>query len=155
MLERVGLRVKLEVLSWRGLMRKFYLPVLDKPPEEQDWDLMVFSQHDYYGNTGTTFLTWPFIEESNIRWIEYDPVYEEMWKDMAMTVDPDVQEERIQRLEKYVYDHAYALFIYSPLMLYAVNKEVNLIPQKFQLLRLKETSVTDNHWSVEKIGRPQ
>jgi len=38
------------------------------------------------------------------------------------------------------------------LTLYAVNKEVNFIPQKFGVLRLKETSVTDNHWSVrEKV----
>jgi len=34
------------------------------------------------------------------------------------------------------------------LNLYAVNKAVSFVPQKFQWLRLKETSVTDNHWSV-------
>jgi hypothetical protein len=33
-------------------------------------------------------------------------------------------------------------------MLYAVNKEVNFVPQKFGFLRLKETSVTDRHWSI-------
>jgi hypothetical protein len=29
-----------------------------------------------------------------------------------------------------------------------VNKEVDFVPQKFMFLRLKETAVTDNHWSV-------
>ena len=67
---------------------------------------------------------------------------------MAKTVDTEVQEEKIRRMEQYIYDRAYALFIYSPLSLYAVNKEVSFVPQKFSLLRLKETSVTDNHWSV-------
>jgi hypothetical protein len=33
-------------------------------------------------------------------------------------------------------------------LLYAVNKEVDFVPQKFGYLRLKETAVTDNHWSV-------
>jgi hypothetical protein len=31
-----------------------------------------------------------------------------------------------------------------------VNKEVNLVPQKSQFLRLKETSVTGNDWSVRE-----
>ncbi len=83
-----------------------------------------------------------------MRWIEYDLVYEEMWKDMIRTVDSEVQGEKTRQLMKYLYDHAYALFIYSPLTLYAVNKEVSFVPQKFLHLRLKETSVTDNHWSV-------
>ena len=51
-------------------------------------------------------------------------------------------------MEKYVYDLAYQVFIYSPMSLYAVNKEVNFVPQKSMHLQLKETSVTDNHWSV-------
>jgi len=36
------------------------------------------------------------------------------------------------------------------LTLYAVNKEVNFVPEKFPQWRLKETSVTDNHWSVRE-----
>ena len=54
----------------------------------------------------------------------------------------------MRQMEQYIYDRAYAVFIYSPLSLYAVNKEVNFVPQKFANLRLKETSVTNNHWSV-------
>ena len=72
-----------------------------------------------------------------------------MWKDMSQTVDEAAQDEKMQQMEKYVYDHAYAVFIYSPLNLYAVNKEVRFVPQKFLRLRLKETSVSDNHWSLK------
>ena len=64
------------------------------------------------------------------------------------TVDEKAQDERMRQMEQYIYDRAYAVFIYSPLSLYAVNKEVNFVPQKFANLRLKETSVTNNHWSV-------
>jgi ABC-type transport system substrate-binding protein len=71
-----------------------------------------------------------------------------MWKDMARTVDTKAQEEKIRKMVQYLHDGAYSLNIYSPLSLYAVNKEVNFVPQKYQWLRLMETSVTDNHWSV-------
>ena len=71
-----------------------------------------------------------------------------MWKDMAQTVDEKAQDEKMRQMEQYIYERAYMVFIYSPLNLYAVNKEVNFVPQKCGNLRLKETSVTDNHWSV-------
>ena len=61
------------------------IPQLDKSPEEQDWDIYIQTIPDFYGHTGANILAYPFIEKSNIRWIEYDPVYEEMWKDMAGT----------------------------------------------------------------------
>jgi hypothetical protein len=49
---------------------------------------------------------------------------------------------------QYAYNKAMKLFIYSPITLYAVNKEVNFVPQKSWWLILKETSVTENHWSI-------
>jgi len=148
MLERIGLQVKLDVFSSPNFYRRWYIPLLEKPPEEQDWDLALLSFYDIYAHTGAGLLTFGFTEESDIRWIEYDSVYEKMWEDMSRTVDREEQEKKIQELEKYAYDRAYALFIYSPITLYAVNKEVDFVPQKDGWLRLKETSVTDRHWSV-------
>jgi peptide/nickel transport system substrate-binding protein len=148
MMERIGLKVKFEVLSWTEFVQKYYISLLDMPPKEQDWDMAITSEHDWYGHTGASFLALSFLEESDFRWIEYDPFYEDMWKEMARTVNTEVQEEKIRQMVQYVYDRAYLLFIYSPLMLYAVNKEVNFLPQKSQVLRLKETSVTDKHWSI-------
>ena len=87
-------------------------------------------------------------EESNFRWIEYDPIYENMWRQMAQEVDVKEQESKIQEMVRYVHDNAYVFYLYSPLTLYAVNKEVDFVPQKCGFLRLKETSVTENHWSL-------
>jgi peptide/nickel transport system substrate-binding protein len=148
MYERIGLKVKLEVYSQYGWAQKVYGPLLDKPYEEQEWDVSVCYNNDYFGHSGASHLVYPYLDSSHVRWIEYDPVYEEMWKDMARTVDEAAQDEKMRQMERYVYDRAYAVFIYSPLNLYAVNKEVNFVPQRSLYLRLKETSVTDNHWSV-------
>jgi peptide/nickel transport system substrate-binding protein len=148
MLQRIGLKVKFDVLTFPELHRKTYIPLLDKPPEEQELDIGIWSMTDFYGHTGASLLNMLFAEESDWRWIDYDPVYEEMWKEMAKTMDTDRQEDKLRQMVKYVYDRAYVLFIYCPLALYAVNKEVNFVPYKCDYLRLKETSVTDKHWSV-------
>jgi ABC-type transport system substrate-binding protein len=148
MLERIGLKVRFDVLTVPEFWRKWYIPLLDKPPQEQDWDIAFSCTWDWSGHTAASFFIFSLLEGSGARWIEYDPVYEEMWKDMARTVDRKAQEEKIWQMGQYLYDRPYRLFVYSPLTLYAVNKEVNFVPQKSILLRLKETSVTDNHWSV-------
>jgi len=148
MLERIGLKVRFDVLRGPEFFRKYFVPILDKPPEDQDWDIAVTLVMDHFGHTGATFLTFGFTEKSDIRWMEYDPVYEEMWKDMAGTTNSDAQEEKVRQLVQYLYDRAQSLFIYTPLDLYAANKEVDFVPQKMRYLRLKETSVTDNHWSI-------
>ena len=148
MLQRIGLKVSYEILTEPEFWRKVCISILDKPPEEQDWDIHLGTVYDYFGHPGASFLPWNFIEDSDMRWIEYDPVYEKMWKDMARTVDPEVQEEKIRQMVQYLYDNAHAIFIYSPISLYAVNKEVNFVPYRGYYLRFKETSVTDNHWSV-------
>ena len=148
MLERIGLKVNIEILTFPAFFRRMYLPLMEKPPEEQDWDIGIMHYYDLYGNPGATLLAFNLIDASDIFSIEHDSVYEKMWAEMARTVDLELQEKKIQQLEQYVYEKAYALFIYSPITLYAVNKEVEFVPQKFGHLRLKETSVTENHWSV-------
>ena len=147
MYERIGLRVKLEVFSYGDWMLKVWIPP-GKRAEDQEWDISVCYNNDWNGHSGASHLIYPVLDASRIRWCEYDPVYEKMWKDMAGTVDEAAQDEKMRQMEQYLYDRAYAIYIYSPMNLYAVNKEVNFVPQKSQTLRLKETSVTDNHWSV-------
>jgi len=73
-----------------------------------------------------------------------------MWKNMARVTFPEEQEEKVRQMDQCICEKAYKFFIYFPLTLYAVNKEVNFVPQKDTFLRLKETSVTDNRWSVRE-----
>jgi peptide/nickel transport system substrate-binding protein len=147
MYERVGFKVVLEVLPYAAHSRKV-LAQSDQMAQKQDWDISVCYNTDFFGHSGMSHLIWPFLDSGGMRWIELDPVYESGWKDMARTLDGKEQDEKIRKLEQYLYDQVYAVFIYSPLTLYAVNKEVEFVPQPFMILRLKETAVTDNHWSV-------
>ena len=136
------------MLSTPAFYQKIYTPALDKPAEEQEWDLHTFALHDFFGHTGFAFLPWNYIDESDVRWIEYDSIYEEMWNDMVSTMDRADQEEKIRQMVKYLYENAYALFIYAPISLYAVNECVDFVPYKHSFLNLKEAEVSEDHWSV-------
>ena len=130
MFERIGLKVNLQILPFNEWVRKIWTRT-EKFALEQEWDLSIGFNTDVFGHIGGSHLTKLYLEiEGDLRWIEYDPVYEKMWKDMAGTVDEKAQDEKMRQMDQYVYDRAYAVFIYSPLNLYAVNKEVNFVPQK-------------------------
>jgi peptide/nickel transport system substrate-binding protein len=53
-------------------------------------------------------------------------------------------------MERHTHDQAYFLFLYNPIQLYAVNKAVEFVPYVTTILKLAETSVTEQHWSVRK-----
>jgi ABC-type transport system substrate-binding protein len=147
MLERIGLKVELHVYTMPELLKRFYLPLLDGPPEQQEWDIMIGFAANTSGHTATSFLSF-FPEESQWRWADVDPICDGMWKAIIGSPDVEAQEEKVRQMARYVYDKAYSPFIYSPLTLYAVNKDVDFVPQEFHYLRFKETSVTENHWSI-------
>jgi hypothetical protein len=45
--------------------------------------------------------------------------------------------------------------LYNPIALYAVNKAVEFVPYVSTILKLAETGVTEQHWSVRKAaGKP-
>jgi len=50
------------------------------------------------------------------------------------------------RVDKFVFDEAYALFLYAPHELYAVNRHVHFTPYR-TTLDLAQTRVSDEHWS--------
>lgn len=147
MYERIGLKVKLKAYSWPEWVYKV-LTFSEKKAQEEDWDVSVCYNNDWAGHSGAAHLVFPYLEGSDVRWIEYDQKFEKMWHAMARTFDEKQQDEKMRQIEAYIYEKAFAVFIYSPLSLYAVNKEINFVPQKGQRLEMKETSVTDNHWSV-------
>jgi hypothetical protein len=124
------------------------MPMLKNPPEMQDWDIALWSIADWHGHTATSLLNYNLLEQSDFRWINYDERFENMFKKMSTILERREQEKKMCEIVRYVYDRAYFLFIYSPLSLYAVNKEVNFVPQRCGLMCVKETSVTENHWSL-------
>jgi hypothetical protein len=114
---------------------------------DQSWDIMIGFSGNSYGHVGASFLHF-FIENDPYRWAQVDPECESMWEAMISTVDPKAPREKAAEMAKHVYEKAYSPFVYSPLTLHAVNKEIDFVAHKSLHLVLKEASVTANHWSM-------
>jgi hypothetical protein len=69
------------------------------------------------------------------------------------TVDRERQAGLIRQMEQHPAAQAYFLFLYNPIQLYAANKAVAFVPYVTTILKLAETSVTDQHWSVRQSAR--
>jgi len=69
---------------------------------------------------------------------------------MLGTIDRERQQALIRQMEQYTREQASFLFLYNPIQLFAVNKAVELVPYVSTLLKLNETSVSEQHWSVRK-----
>jgi hypothetical protein len=82
--------------------------------------------------------------------METDQVYQELWRERGRTVSREARKPKVHELYRYIYDRVHRVAIYFHLSLYAADKEVNFIPQTNTFMLLKETSVTDNHWSIRE-----
>ena len=68
-------------------------------------------------------------------------------------VDADRERAVMQQVERHVYDQAYFLFLYNPIVLYAMNRAVTYDPSATMVLKVKDASVTDKHRSVRARTR--
>ncbi len=66
------------------------------------------------------------------------------------TVNRDTQQALMRQMERHTHEHAYFLFLYNPIGLFAVNKAVQFVPHVTSILNFGETSVTEEHWSERK-----
>lgn len=78
-------------------------------------------------------------------WLSEEPSLRQLYEQALRTINRKRQQVLIRQMERHMYDQAYFLFLYNPIELYAVNKAVAFVPYVNGLLRLVETSVTDQH----------
>jgi hypothetical protein len=73
MYERIGLKVELEVFTYRDWVQKILTPS-DERTQKKDWNVSVCYNNDSYGHSGSAHLVYPYLEASGVRWTEYDRV---------------------------------------------------------------------------------
>jgi peptide/nickel transport system substrate-binding protein len=78
------------------------------------------------------------------------PELHQLYAQVLGTVDREQQQALLHQMEQHTRDQAYFLFLYNPIKLYAVNKAVEFIPYVSTMLKLDETGVTEQHWSMRK-----
>ena len=90
-----------------------------------------------------------------VDWVSEAPELHQLYKQVLGTVDRDRQQDLIRQMERHTAEHAYFLFLYSPIGLYAVNKAVQFVPHVTGILNLTETWVTEERWSVRQGATQQ
>jgi peptide/nickel transport system substrate-binding protein len=154
MLEQVGFKMELQILDSAAFVRKTFLSSLELPPEEQTWDIALMSAGDV-NNVPIYMLYHEHTLDGPWDWVSEEPELRRLYELVLGTVDRERQQELLRQMERHTRDHAYFLFLYNPIQLFAVNKAVTFVPYVTTRLILTETSVTDQHWSVRQASMKQ
>src|SRR4029453_18217733 len=127
MLEQVGFQVDLQVLDPGAYNRKTYLRHLDRPAEEQPWDIALRSFFDR-PNFPVLWFYHNFAVDGPNDWVSEQPELRQLLAQVLARVDRERQQAFIRQMERHSRDQAYFLFLYNPIGLYAVNKAVQFVP---------------------------
>ena len=147
MLEHVGLTVERQILDIDTYHQKTFLSHLDQSPESQSWDIALTS---FSASFGPLMVLYNYFALDGVYdWVNEEPDLRQLYTRVLGTIDRERQQTLLRQMERHIYDHAYFLFLYNPIRLYAANKAVDFVPYRRALI-LHETSVTDQHWSVRK-----
>jgi peptide/nickel transport system substrate-binding protein len=149
MLEQVGFTVERQILDPTVYNRKTRLPDLEQPAEQQAWDIALTFWRDAV-NFPAIQPYHVFMLDGPSDWVLEEPELQRLYAQVLRTVDREQQQVLIRQMERRTRDHAYFLFLYNPIKLYAVNKAVDFVPYVSTTLTLAETSVTEQHWSIRK-----
>jgi ABC-type transport system substrate-binding protein len=112
-----------------------------KPSEGDNLNFPVYIPYHYYALDGPN------------DWVSEAPELRRLYEQVLGTVDRERQAGLIRQMEQHTAAQAYFLFLYNPIQLYAANKAVAFVPYVTTILKLAETSVTDQHWSVRQSAR--
>ena len=100
---------------------------------------------------GPFFLYHRFALDGRAAWIVEEPELRRLfYEEVLGTVDRERQQQAVRQMERYTHQQAYFLFLYNPIQLFAVNKAVELVPYVSTLLKLADTGVIAQHWSVRE-----
>lgn len=144
---RGALGVEVEVVVYRGEEALRARRLLAEKALPREWDVLVLEQtaqtadapplelhHAFVGSTGE-YRAGPVV-----------PRFEALYAELASRTSQVRLAQLANRVDRFVYDEALALFLCAPRALYAVNKHVDFTPYR-TTFELPECRVGTGHWS--------
>ena len=126
-LEKVGLKGKVVVTK-------------EDPPE--GWDIKLEWYFDWSPQYPVGVVHREFFGKSGIlRQAPEDPTFDALYDKLLATVKQPDQENVVKEVERYCFDNAKALFLYSPYTLFAVSDRVDFQPYDTCMSELAETTI--------------
>lgn len=151
-LNQFGVSLDYEVTTSEKDIYTYLLTNRDKP---KDWDMLTWGNDDWYGNhPWNTF----FAYRTTSKWSAIDKdekLQEYIDKLFYYNHNSESFNEYVKKIVYRVYDKAYMLFVPSPNIVLAVNKEVYYKPFKVALMPLWKAKISKYHWSVRKGNYPK
>lgn len=135
--------------------KDIYELLLTNRKNPKDWDMLTWGNDDWYGNhPWTTFFAyrtsseWSSIDQDNI----LQKYIEEFF---AYPSDSVAFQEIVNKIVQRTYENAYMLFLPSPNLVLAINKEVFYAPSAVAIMPLWEAKISKNHWSIRQDTYPK
>ncbi len=125
--------------------------------EDEDWWMAIGSHPSYWPEMMSARLESVYHSGAPFQHVSdflMEPL-NRMYHKLLRTKDRDKRFQIYKRANEYIADQALMVSTMGPLGLYAVNEEVDFVPQVSQYLYLDYSSVTDNHWSLRGERAPE
>jgi peptide/nickel transport system substrate-binding protein len=127
MLEQAGFKVEREILDPDGYNRRVMLPMLDGPAALQAWDIALGLQWSFEGFPPLD-LYFVLAIDGYAVWVEESTELRRLHDRSLRTVDRGEQESLIREMERLASEQGLFLFLYQPIDLVAVKKNVTYTP---------------------------
>jgi peptide/nickel transport system substrate-binding protein len=127
MLEQAGFTVEQEILDPAGYNGRVLLPMLDRPAEQQAWDIALGLESSWE-SFAPLDLYWGLAVDGYAVWVEDSTELRRLYDRSLRTVDRGEQESLIRQMERLASEQALFLFLYQPIDLVAVKKNVTYTP---------------------------
>lgn len=134
--------------------KDIYEQLLTNRENPKMWDLLTWGNDDWYGNhPWTTFFAyrtsseWCAIKEDN----KLQGFIEDFF---TYSLETKAFQNTVENIVNQVYQNAYMLFVPSPNLVLAINKEVFYMPSSVAIMPLWEAKISKNHWSIRNGNYP-
>lgn len=128
--------------------KEIYEQLLTNRKSPKDWDILTWGNDDWCSNHPWTSL---FAYRTSDKWSSFER--DDLMQDyIEHFFDVDFQSKAfdaiVKKMVQRVYDQAYMLFVPSPNIVLAVNKEIFYEPSSVLLMPLWKAKLTRYHWSI-------
>jgi ABC-type transport system substrate-binding protein len=133
--------------------KELYGQLLTNRENPKDWDLLAWGNDDWCSNHPWTVF---FHYRTSDVWsaIDQDELMQSLiTKFFELPYNSPQFVDMVGNITKRAYERAYMLFVPSPNIVLAVNKEVDYTPSAVLLMPLWETKITPHHWSIREHSK--
>ncbi|WP_331774937.1 ABC transporter substrate-binding protein [Sulfurospirillum sp. 1612] len=150
-LQQYGVTLKYQIItSEKGI----YEQLLTNRQKPKEWDILTWGNDDWSSNNPWTVFfnyrtsdVWSTIDKDDVMQGYIQKYFELKYNSPEFIA-------MVKKIIKRAYDEAYMLFVPSPNIVLAVNKEVDYTPSSVLMMPLWKAKITPYHWSVRSGHYP-